>query len=44
VQKHQWLVGGRGSTGDRWVVITKDNKLMWFDVVMSPEVRSIVIL
>jgi hypothetical protein len=37
VQKHQWLVGGRGTAGDRWVVITKDNKLMWFDFVMPPE-------
>ncbi len=37
VQKHLWLSGGRSASGDRWVVITKDNKLLWFDYVMSPE-------
>lgn len=30
-------MGGRGSTGDRWAVITKDDKLMWFDHVMPPD-------
>eukprot|EP01128_Nolandella_sp_AFSM9_P004941 TRINITY_DN232_c0_g1_i3.p1 TRINITY_DN232_c0_g1~~TRINITY_DN232_c0_g1_i3.p1 ORF type:complete len:961 (+),score=223.95 TRINITY_DN232_c0_g1_i3:2-2884(+) len=35
-QKYQWLVGGRSSSGDRWVCVTLDKKLLWFDRVMHP--------
>uniref|UniRef100_A0A6B2L0N4 Rho-GAP domain-containing protein n=1 Tax=Arcella intermedia TaxID=1963864 RepID=A0A6B2L0N4_9EUKA len=34
--KHQWLIGGRAQS-DRWVVITKDNLLLWFGQVCPPQ-------